>query len=189
LIVQSVSIEQALFNAHLLHEPPQSTSVSSLSLAPLEQLVAAQLFEVHCKLKQSEFAVQDLPSLQTEQVEPPQSTSVSSWFLMPSLQVGATHTPFEQDKDEQSDPVEHCLPIAHLEEPRQLAPPQSTSVSPKFLIPSAHAVTQTLFTQVFSRQSNDVVQLLPFAHLSQTFPPQSTSVSPIETVWEPSEQR
>src|SRR2546430_11314510 len=94
---------------------------------------------------------------------------------MLSLQVGPTqmlaeeHTPVEQ-----SGPVPQPLPMAHLF--GQL-PPQSTSVSVPFLIPSVQlACTQLPLTQWPDAQSESLPQEPPILHAGQA-PPQSTSVS------------
>jgi hypothetical protein len=70
------------------------------------------------------------------QLPPPQSTSVSAPFLIPSLQVGAgaAQKPAVQTAlATQSPAVAQAFPMAHRP---QLPPPQSTSVSAPFLIPS-----------------------------------------------------
>ena len=77
----------------------------------------------------------------------------------------------------QSPTLLQVCPAAHL---GQTGPPQSVSVSPPFLMPSTQvglAGTQTLAAQAPLLQSEPTLQIHPFWHLPQAFPPQSTSVS------------
>src|SRR5436190_2129571 len=88
------------------------------------------------------------PTSQRMHFFPPQSTSVSSVFLSASLHVcTTTHTPFVQPPLTQSPPPLQVLPLPHRLQP--FVPPQSTSDSSWFLIPSLHdgAYTHTLFVQ------------------------------------------
>jgi hypothetical protein len=94
----------------------------------------------HAEAEQSLFVPQPLPTAQFAVQVPPQSTSVSFPFLTPSVHVAATHLP----------PLEHLplagsaqsvfalqfLPTAHV---GPQPPPQSTSVSVPFRLPSPHA--------------------------------------------------
>jgi hypothetical protein len=77
----------------------------------------------------------------------------------------------------QSALIPHVLLSAHF---GQVGPPQSTSVSLPFLIPSmqvAVAAAQTPELQLLLLQSALTRQALPFAHFEVQLPPQSTSVS------------
>jgi hypothetical protein len=113
-------------------------------------------------------------------VPPPQSTSVSAPFFIASVQVGASapHTPPAQLALWQSPALPHAFPFGHL---AQAGPPQSTSLSLPFFIPSLQAplgAAQTPFAQLALVQSEATPQVLPLAHLTQVAPPQSMSVSP-----------
>jgi len=110
---------------------------------------------------------------------PPQSKPVSFPFLTPSLHAAGTHTEFLQFFDKQSSPVEHLARFAHGEHGELAPPPQSTSVSGPFMIPSMHvAGLHTLLTssQLFDAQSVPTAQTLPLAQ-GKHVPPQSMSVS------------
>jgi hypothetical protein len=83
------------------------------------------------------LARQDLPEAHLPQVAPPQSMSVSVPFLTTSVQVAAWHrfgapeqTPLWQSPATVQSPF-----VAH---PPQVPPPQSTSVSAPFSVPSVH---------------------------------------------------
>jgi hypothetical protein len=77
-----------LLSAHLVHDPPQSVSVSVPFFAPSEHVGTAHLYVAvgHTELWQSRGNRQLLAFAQGEQVGPPQSTSVSLPFLVVSLQ-------------------------------------------------------------------------------------------------------
>src|SRR5687767_7582973 len=95
---------------------------------------------------------------------PPQSTSVSPLFLMPSfgpagLVGSATQRPPSQRPALQSVPTLQPWPTAHCGAP---GPPQSTSVSSPFFVPSVgDAAWQMLSLQTPVRQSLPVVHVLP----------------------------
>ncbi len=89
----------------------------------------------------------------------------------------------------QSVPSEQVLPLAHLVVQE---PPQSTSASSRFLIPSVHEgpdepsvkrdfvvsyLLQTPESQLLLVQSVFCEQVFSLAHLAEQLPPQSTSVS------------
>jgi hypothetical protein len=159
--------------------PPQSTSVSLPFWTPSLHVGTAQAPAAQTPLTQSLAPAQPLPSAHLGQFGPPQSMSVSPSFWIPSLHVGAgaAHTPAVQTPLRQSFAPAQPLPSAHL---GQFGPPQSTSVSPSFWIPSLHVgagATQTPAVQTPLRQSFPPLQPLPSAHLAQWGPPQSTSVS------------
>jgi hypothetical protein len=111
---------------------------------------------------------------------PPQSTSVSLPFFISSWHRFATHT-FDvaaQNVETQSMDAEHFLPLSHG---AQTPPPQSTSVSFPFFMPSWHcSETHTCveLSQSKLAQSELDMHALPTTHPGQLVPPQSTSVSP-----------
>jgi hypothetical protein len=81
-----------------------------------------------------------------------------------------------QSIEAQSVPALHIRPFAHGAQ----EPPQSTSVSVPFFVPSwQDAATQRWLapSQVPDTQSESFAQLLVFAHGAHASPPQSTSVS------------
>jgi hypothetical protein len=76
----------------VLHEPPQSTSVSLPFLTPSLQLPDVQTLLVQTPLEQSLPVVHDRPPAQRVQLEvPPQSTADSPPFLTVSLHAGTAH--------------------------------------------------------------------------------------------------
>src|SRR5690348_173609 len=78
---QSESARQALPPPHLSHwVPPQSMSVSSMSLARLAQVAGSHssFWALHSMLKQSVATLQAAPSGHEGHAPPPQSTSVSA---------------------------------------------------------------------------------------------------------------
>jgi hypothetical protein len=113
------------------------------------------------------------------QLAPPQSMSVSTPFLTPSLQVGTWQTLPAQTPDEQPAALKHALPSAHTPQP-ELPPPQSTSASSPFLIPSKQLGTwQTSPVHTPDEQSPPKAQAEPLTHEPpHAGPPQSMSVSP-----------
>ena len=129
--------------------------------------------------KQSPLIWQVLPMRHLVAQVPPQSMAVSVPFLIPSLQVpeGATQRPPVQVALLQSAPTPQVLPLAHLV---MHEPPQSTSLSLPFLMPSVQVgsgAAQTPAEQLVLEQSALALQVLPLAHLLAQEPPQSTSVS------------
>lgn len=110
----------------------------------------------HCRDLQSVDLVHPSPALHGVHFPPPQSTSVSSPFLILSVQVPAgildgdgdgvvpaRHVPPVQTRLTQSVTTWHLFPTAHAghatDRPpgtAELKPPQSTSVSRPFLLPS-----------------------------------------------------
>jgi hypothetical protein len=170
VLVQSAGTLQPWPVAHLvLHEPPQSTSVSLPSLAPSRHAFATQRCVVVLQkaLAQSAAALQPRPVAHFVLHEPPQSTSLSVPFLTPSLHESATQrcdvvlqTPLVQ-----SPPAEHPPPVAHLV---AHVPPQSTSVSLPSLTPSWQALATQRCVEVLQKvlvQSAAMLQPLPVAHL------------------------
>src|SRR5262245_25773573 len=161
--------------------PPQSTSVSPLSLMP----------SLHCESTHLSVSllqnvlVQSPPDLQTwfrpqcAQVGPPQSTSLSLPSTAPSWHWSATHTlvVWLQNMLRQSRGplMQPCVSA----QPGQVPPPQSLSVSLPSLAPSMHCVaTQTLpALQVPLAQSLPLLQDAPTLQVLPQEPPQSTSVS------------
>src|SRR5690349_21829911 len=108
---QSVSLLQPLPVSQRVHEPPQSTSDSLPSFAPLAHIVGA-----HAKHG------------------PPQSIPVSPWFCTSSMQLGCAQRPKPHASPShtrlvQSFAVAQPFPSAHGGQ----WPPQSTSVSSPFL--------------------------------------------------------
>jgi hypothetical protein len=88
-----------------------------------------------------------------------------------ALQSVEQQTPSEQVPAAQSPAAAQSFPRLHgLQDP-----PQSTSLSSPFLMPSSHA-THTPPTHLLETQSVPEPQLFPFAHFAQD-PPQSTSLS------------
>jgi hypothetical protein len=150
-------------------------------------------------LAQSSPLMQVEPPTQPWQL-PPQSTSVSSPLTLPSMQyagvgviVGAkvgdseSHTPFAQLKLPQS---LSTLQLAPPAQPWQLLPPQSTSVSSPFFLPSMQKASVGLSVGVCVGATEShtpsvhpmLAQSSPLAHAPPPaqpwqLPPQSTSVS------------
>src|SRR5207249_3514408 len=88
---------------------------------------------------------------------------------------GPQHTPPQHRSLWQSEDRLQRLPVP---QPAQKSPPQSTSVSWPFWIPSSHVVAvQIPFTQELLSQSESTLQCLPSGQRTQNAPPQSTSVS------------
>ena len=81
-----------------------------------------------------------------------------------------------QTPETQSEACRHAWFVAHAE---QVGPPQSTSVSLPFLMPSKQVgAVQTLPTQFPEAQSEACKHALPVVHVApQVGPPQSVSVS------------
>jgi hypothetical protein len=76
----------------------------------------------------------------------------------------------------QSDAARHALPTT---QPEQVAPPQSTSVSPGLTTPSSQEVAthrDVVALQNVDAQSSVDAHALPTSHFGQ-LPPQSTSLS------------
>jgi hypothetical protein len=116
--------------------PPQSLSVSSWFFAPSPQVGVWQTPVAQTALVQSELAPHLRPGAQSPQFGPPQSTSVSAWFLILSTQDGAAQVRVvvpTQFRLTQSPTTLHFAPVPHLVEQD---PPQSTSVSLPFKMPS-----------------------------------------------------
>jgi hypothetical protein len=136
--LQSAPAPHALPLAHFGQAlPPQSTSLSLPSFAPLlhEAIGRAQALLRQIAEAQSAAPVQALAAAHLGQVGPPQSTSVSAPFFAPSVQLlcwSAAQTPPAQWPVVQSPPLTHALPTAHARH----APPQSMSVSSAFFAPS-----------------------------------------------------
>ncbi len=180
VLEQSAPTLQVLPLAHLAAQlPPQSISLSLPFLIPSAQVGSAvQIPVTQLVLVQSVPARQVLPLAQSAAQLPPQSTSVSVPFFTPSVQVGAgaAQTPAEQLVLEQSALTPQVLPLAHL---AAHVPPQSTSLSLPFLIPSVQvgSAVQIPATQLVLVQSVPARQVLPLAQSAAQLPPQSTSVS------------
>jgi hypothetical protein len=178
---QSLDAEHVLLSAQaLLHDPPQSMSVSLPFLTMSLHLGAWQMRPVQTPLEQSLDAEHALPSLQALHAPPPQSMSVSLPFLTVSLHLGAWQTKPVQTRVEQSLFWEHAVPSAQA---LHVGPPQSTPVSLPFRIPSrqvgptrthipaahappAHNVLSATFsdTQPVPGLQLSVVQELPSLH-------------------------
>jgi hypothetical protein len=183
VVAQSPPVEHTWPVAHLVvHEPPQSTSLSLPSSTPSRQLDATHtsLSTLHQADAQSALCTHFCLSAHGMQVAPPQSTSVSSPSITPSVQwlvwqvcMSAWHQVLVQ-----SLPEMHALPSPHVE---QVPPPQSTSVSAPSLRPSPHWLathTSVIELQKPLLQSASLRHLSASAHGEQSGPPQSTSVSP-----------
>src|SRR5262245_64211652 len=102
--------------AHLLvHEPPQSTSVSVPFFTPSLQAGAVQTRLVHFPLVQSVFCVQGWPSAQGPQSIPPQSMPVSFVSFTMLVQLASTETcaPLQMPLT-QSVLAAQSIPLAHL---------------------------------------------------------------------------
>lgn len=84
---QSWLTEHELSSEQLLHEPPQSISVSLPFLMLSLHVGAVQILPTHFALAQSEPFVHVLPVAQLEH-PPPQSTSVSFPFMILSVHEG-----------------------------------------------------------------------------------------------------
>ena len=112
---------------------------------------------------------------------PPQSTSVSVPFLIPSLFVGGWQTPPVHATLLQSLVTAQLLPVSQRGAFVGAPPPQSTSVSVPFLIPSLFVGGwQTPPVHATLLQSLVTAQLLPVSQRGAFVgapPPQSTSVS------------
>src|SRR4051812_5811353 len=92
---------------------------------------------------------------------PPQSMSVSAPFLTPSVQLGTWHTPPPHRALAQSKGMEQALPLPHFCVGAQ-PPPQSTSVSVPFLMPSEHdGAWQDPVMHTALAQSEGCVQAAP----------------------------
>src|SRR3989338_8916729 len=128
---------------------------------------------------QSVSAEQESRLAQAGQVPPPQSTSVSAPFCALSLQVaiGGLHMSDTQLLETQSVFAEQ---ESRLAQAGQVPPPQSTSVSAPFCIPSLQVIiggTHAPDTQLLETQSVFAEQESRLAQAGQVPPPQSTSVS------------
>src|SRR5262249_9595127 len=114
--------------------PPQSTSVSVPSFFWSVQVGAAQAPAAHPLWRQSAFALQPPPREQVAQATPRRSTRVWSRPLWLSRR-GARQVAREHAWLLQSAGAAQPGPSPRG---RGQGPPQSTSVSPPFLIPSLH---------------------------------------------------
>src|SRR5436190_2068546 len=85
-VTQAPATLQVLVAAHLVHEPPQSLSVSLPFLTLSLHCGAAQVPAVQTPLSQSAPTEHLLPGTHGLQVAPPQSRSVSLPFFTPSAQ-------------------------------------------------------------------------------------------------------
>lgn len=157
---------------------PQSTSCSDPSSSRLSQRGAWQMPSTHCPVHCADDE-HDTPGPHSSHRPPPQSPpGASSAWAMPSEQVGAAHTPPEQDLDEQSDPTKHTLPTEHRWQPE--VPPQSVPVSPPLRRPSkqvGRSQTPALALQCPESQSRSRAQLASGAQGWHVAPPPSTQVS------------
>src|SRR5262245_17562176 len=79
--------------AHLVHDPPQSTSLSVPFLSASSHAAAWHTCPEQSVLAQSVPSEHALPSAQSGQSGPPQSTSVSKPSLIELVQLGALHAP------------------------------------------------------------------------------------------------
>src|SRR5258708_23809985 len=84
-LVQSASTRQWPPAKHLVHIPPQSTSVSVPFTALSLQLTISQTWSAHVPLAQSASTAHPWPSTHFGHVVLPQSLSVSSPFCTPSV--------------------------------------------------------------------------------------------------------
>jgi hypothetical protein len=148
LVVQSLLPAQPTPTAHFLpaasqSAPPQSTPVSLPSFAPSMQETQVpgldpkqRLFLQSVLFAQCFWSAHVLLPLAAEVQLPPQSRSVSVPFFTPSVQLGGEQVlaVASQILSRQSVPVVHFKPSA---QPRQVGPPQSTSVSSASLMLSA----------------------------------------------------
>jgi hypothetical protein len=160
--------------------------------SPQVEVTATQVMLAWSQLPfaQSLEAVQDWPSAHLGHIVwPPQSTPLSPPFLAPSLHVATAQTPPAQTPLKQSRATAQCLPSAQgLQMCAMLVPPQSTSVSVEFWIPSLQ-VGATVAHLMAARsheplaQSLAAEQLWPSGHLGHiVWPPQSTPLSrPLKT--------
>ena len=119
---------------HVVHEPPQSTSVSVPLRTPSPQLGAWQTLLVQTPLVQSAPVLQPWPGPQSGHTGPPQSMPVSAPSCTPPVQVGCSQTPLVQSPLVQSEPVSQPSPTPQV---AQVPPPQSRPVSWSFWTPSA----------------------------------------------------
>src|SRR4051812_3630123 len=97
---------------------------------------------------QSDVATQPWPVPHFAGAAPPQSVPVSPSFLMPSVWLGGRHTlvaPTSQSARSQSLVAAQPWPVGHFV---GAVPPQSTPVSPSFLIPSSCAAGRHFFCSV-----------------------------------------
>ena len=106
---------------------PQSTPASVQVFFGVQQMPPGQVPPA-----QSPPTLHVAPSLHFGHVVPPQSVADSRPFFTPSVQVAPRHTPPPHERLVQSPPVAHPLPTMH----REHEPPQSTSVSLPFRVPS-----------------------------------------------------
>jgi hypothetical protein len=186
-LAQSLAIVHPPPVPHRAHveAPPQSMPDSEPFFTMSVQLGARHVFVVHTPLTQSVPAEQSpLVAQRGHAFGPPQSMSVSVPFLTPSrppVHFGTWQTPPVQTPLVQSAATMHALPSAHfLPCPTQMVPPQSTSLSPWFLVVSAHVGALHVRggpVQTRLWQSVDTRQVLVAGHAPQVGPPQSTSVS------------
>jgi hypothetical protein len=169
--------------------PPQSRSVSLPFSIPSVQLGARQIGGTaavsQLALTQSPSSTHSPASGQGPQVSP-QSTSVSVPFCTLSVQLGSTHSPAVQMSDTQSSLTTQSAP--GVGQAAQLAPPQSTSLSPLLRIESEqvaarHTEGTATMSQLLLAQSESCVQPAGgspgpgSAQAAHTEPPQSTSDS------------
>ncbi len=186
-LAQSAALPQAFVSAHFGHPvPPQSISVSVPFLTPS---AGVQLDGWHVllaeqtPLAQSDPMPQIFPSVQRAQKGPPQSVSDSFVVsLMRLLHVSMRHLlPSHLPLPAQSSLTPQVWPAMHsFGAARQVAPPQSISVSRPFLRPSVQdASLHVPPMQKPVAQSVSMVHALPSEHRAEhAAPPQSTSVSP-----------
>jgi hypothetical protein len=95
-------------------------------------------------------------------------------FWTPSKHEGFKHVAFTHTLDAQSCATPQARPVPHA---WHVPPPQSTSVSVPFLIPSKHEGAWQMPIQAPDVQSEPVRQVTPFAHGGHVPPPQSIPVS------------
>lgn len=201
---QSAPEPQLRSSAQAVQEPPQSVSDSVPFFTPSVQEGGWQAPPAQTDDWQSDAWLQPAPGAHPGQ-PPPQSRPVSFPFFAPSEQEGAWHWADWHTSEVQSEGSAHAWPgpqRGQAQPPSGASPPQSTSLSGPFFVPSE----QERAWQMESWQTSEV-QSLGTPHPSPAVqagqpepppsaaPPQSTSVSkPFSTeseqagVWQPPSQ-
>ncbi len=161
-------------------------SVSVPFNTPSSQLGGTHWFSSQTPEIQSVGTSQFPGAAQAGQSGPPQSTSVSFPLGAPSWQVGAAQVlvASSQTSETQSSASPQPSSVSHVE---PHSPPQSSSVSEPFWVPSVHeGGWQTSIRQTVEVQSVVSRHESPSSHGPQVSPPQSTSDS--LPLWMPSRQ-
>lgn len=160
--------------------PPQLAGSLFTSVQRLPQFTSPR-GQAHCPLMHVAPLGQECPQAPQLEISLVRSLHTPPQFVCPSGQT-PPQMPAMQTWLWQSEAAKQLLPFA---QPAQTGPPQSTSVSLPFFIPSKQddPAWQMPPEQLPLWQSPPTRHALPAAHAGQIVPPQSTSVSDPSTTW------